>query len=109
MKKRIPLLMVLILLSAPFALADSPLGQFVDNLIPDSVSKSLQAMQVFLYDFMAFMLDIFTIILFIVWMLCIAGIVYVIYWIVSLPKKIGAKNFHDAIMKLSMMVWEFMR
>jgi prepilin signal peptidase PulO-like enzyme (type II secretory pathway) len=84
------------------------IGDFVGSLIPDSITLSLQAMQVFLYDFMALLLDIVTLVLFLVWIATIIGIVYVIYLLMTLPKKMGAKNYHEAIVKLAFMLWEFM-
>lgn len=98
--------MLLLLLNVLSVNADS--GQFINNFIPDSVTKSLQGMQIFYYEFMAFVLDVFTILLFVVWILSIFGIIYVVYYLVSLPKRMGVKNYHDAIIKLATSLWDFM-
>lgn len=84
------------------------LDLFGSNGVVDSITKSLQSMQIFYYDFMAFILDIFSILLFILWILLIFGIVYSVYFLISLPKQMGVKNYHEAIIKIAMLVWEFM-
>ena len=105
MKRSLSFLLVFLVVIGGVAAESS----FVENLIPDSVAKSLTAMEIFFYDFLAFMLDIFAILLFIVWILCIVGIIWGVMYLVQLPKKLGANNFHDAIIKISYKLWDFMK
>lgn len=109
MKNKIYAMLLLLLVLSPVAYAADGVGEFIGNLIPDAITKSLEGMRIFFYDFMAFVLDIFTILLFILWILLIVGILYSLFWLFSLPKKIGAENFNDAMVVLSKKMWDFVK
>lgn len=103
----VPVTAALLFLLLPYVHADS--GQFTNWLVPDAVTKSLDSMHIFFLQFMTILYDVFTVLLFILWMLCIAGIIYSVYYILTLPSKIGARNYHEAVTMLSMKLWNFMR
>lgn len=98
----------LLILSSHFAHA-AGVGEWIANQIPDSVTKSLEAIRIFTYDFLSIILDIFTVVLFIIWILLIGAVIYGIIYIVNLPKQLGANNFQDAIIKIANAVWTFIK
>jgi len=99
-------LLLLVLVSSAQAASLNP---FSDDFIVNGMSKSLQSLQVFFTDFMSLILDIFSILLFILWMGVIVAIVYGIYYVTSIPKQIGAENMQEAMMKIGHSFWRFIR
>lgn len=84
-------------------------NNFVNNLLPSTVQTSLKGFQSLFNDFMSFVLDVFSILLFVLWIAILVGIVWGIVYITQLPKAVGAQNIQDAIWMLGKKFWEFIR
>jgi len=109
MRKTYTTLLVILALFALFPhTAHADVGTFVQNTVIDPIAKSLEGVQIFYYDFLAIVFDIFTILLFLIWMGCIGLVVWGIYYLLTLPKQLGVNNYHEAAIKIAMLLWEFM-
>lgn len=99
----------LLLVVASTSVHAASLNPFSDDFIVNGMSKSLQSLQVFFTDFLSLILDIFSILLFILWIAIIVSIIYGIYYVTTIPKQLGAENLQDALMMIGHSFWRFIR
>ena len=105
MKKQLLVLVIVLFLAAPLVSAENPFTDWFTR----PIENTFNGLQVFLLDFLAILFDVFAIILFILWIAIIGGIGYGVYWVVTLPKRLGAENFNDAVLSLSHKFWNMIK